>query len=106
MIGVRQRAHSPDVGADTVPVTSTPSDTDSIRRSSFSGARSSIPIRSSPMRDGLGTVSEKVIIDPGRRPSREMLITSGDREARRAAAFACVAINVDLTATAAGYRAA
>jgi hypothetical protein len=35
-----------------------------------------------------------------------MLITSGDREARRAAPFACVAINVDLTATAAGYRAA
>jgi hypothetical protein len=58
------------------------------------------------MRDGLGTVSEKVIIDPGRRPSREMLITSGDRERRCAAPFACVAISVDLTATAAGYRAA
>ncbi len=53
------------------------------------------------MRDGLGTVSEKVIIDPGRRPSREMLITSGDREARRAAAFGCVAMNVNPTATAA-----
>jgi hypothetical protein len=58
------------------------------------------------MRNGLGTVSENVIIDPGRLPSREMLITSGDREARRAAAFTCVAINVDLTATAVTYRAA
>jgi hypothetical protein len=35
-----------------------------------------------------------------------MLITSGDREARRAAAFACVAMRVDSTATAASYRAA
>ena len=57
MIGVRQRAHSPDVGADTVPVTNTPSETDSTRRSSSSGAPSSIAIRSSPMRDGLGTDS-------------------------------------------------
>ena len=45
------------------------------------------------MRDGLGTVSEKVIIDPGRRPSREMLITSGDRERGAPPTFACVAIN-------------
>jgi hypothetical protein len=65
-----------------------------------------MPIKSSPMRDGLGTVSVTVIIDPGRRPSREMLITSGDREARRAAAFACVAMKIDSTATVASYRAA
>jgi hypothetical protein len=58
------------------------------------------------MRDGLGTVSEKVIIDPGRRPSREVLITSGERGARRAALFTCVAINVNPTATVARYRAA
>ena len=38
--------------------------------------------------------------------ARVSLITSGDREARRAAAFGCVAINVDSTATAASYRVA
>src|SRR4051812_50137142 len=41
---------------------------------------------SRPMRAGAGTVSLKVIIEPGRRPSRAMLITSGERE------FLCVAI--------------
>ena len=44
-------------------------------------------------RDGLGTVSRTVIIDPGRRGSREILITSGDEESRRAAALACVAMD-------------
>jgi hypothetical protein len=51
------------------------------------------------MRNGLGTVSETVIIDPGRRPNLEILRTSGDRDARRAAEFACVAIRINPTAT-------
>lgn len=44
------------------------------------------------MRDGQDTVSESVNMEPGRRPSREMSMTSGVRDSRCAAAFACVAI--------------
>ncbi len=66
------------VGADTVPVTSTPSDTDCSVRSSSIGAPASMRMRSKPIRDGEGTVSATVIIEPGRRPpNREMSMTSG-----------------------------
>ncbi|BBX03386.1 hypothetical protein MMOR_43220 [Mycolicibacterium moriokaense] len=56
-------------------------------------------MRSSPIRTGLATVSATVIIEPGLRPSLEIFSTSGDPDARRAGAFAWVAINIDLTAT-------
>ena len=69
------------VGADTVPVTSTPSDTDSSRRSSSSGAPSSMRDEVQPDARRAGTVSAMVIIEPGRRPSREMSMTSGDASA-------------------------
>ncbi|STZ73346.1 Uncharacterised protein [Mycolicibacterium fortuitum] len=54
---VRHRAHSPTVGAETVPLTSTPSDTDCNCRSSSSGAPFSMATNSTPIRTGLGTVS-------------------------------------------------
>ena len=83
--GVRQRAHSPAVGAPTVPVTRTPSETDSTRRSSSSGAPARSRSTPAPMRDGLGTVSRTVNIAPGRRPSRAMSTAIGDaRSPRRA----------------------
>src|SRR3984957_281975 len=76
--GVRQREHSPVIGADSVPLTRTPSDTDSTRRSRSKGAPGVIPIISRPMRAGLATVSCMANIDPGRRPNRAMLTTSGE----------------------------
>src|ERR1700736_1920441 len=91
-VAVKHRAHSPDVGADTVPLTSTPSDTDSNRRSNSSGAPRFIAIRSSPIRAGLGTVSISGCIAPGRRGRRETSNVSGDRELRWIAARDCVAI--------------
>src|SRR6202021_3915000 len=63
---------------DSVPLTRTPSDTDSTRRSRSRGAPDAIPIISRPMRAGLATVSCMANIDPGRRPNRAMLTTSGE----------------------------
>src|ERR1700749_3882725 len=74
----RQREHSPVIGADSVPLTRTPSDTDSRRRSRSKGAPYAIAIISRPMRAGLATVSCMANIDPGRRPNRAMLTTSGE----------------------------
>ena len=69
-------ARTPRASAPTpCRVTSTPSDTDSRRRSRSTGAPSGMAISSMPMRDGAGTVSPNVIIEPGRLPSREMSST-------------------------------
>ena len=55
--GVRHREHSPVIGAETVPLTNTPSDTDSTRRSRSKSAPVATPAMSSPIRAGLATVS-------------------------------------------------
>ena len=87
------RTHPPSA-PDIVPLTSTPSETDSSRRSRSSGAPSSIAIRSSPMRNGLGTVSANGHHRPGPPPQ------PGDIEHERRSwtrgappTFACVAIS-------------
>ena len=64
---------------DTVPETSTPSTTDSSRRSSSSADPSVTPRTSTPRWAGAGTDRESVRIDPGRRPSSRVSSTSGWR---------------------------
>src|SRR4029453_18135600 len=77
--GPRQRPHSPSTGAVTVPETSTPSDTDSIRRSSKSVAPAGTPIRARPRSSGAGTDRLTLRIAPGRRGRSRVSRTSGDR---------------------------
>src|SRR5574337_294629 len=96
--GVRHRAHTPVVGAATVPVTSTPSDTDCSRSSKSKGAPDGIAIRSSPIGDGLDIWSYTEIMAPGPRPSRATLTTNGDEGRCCAIPPECLAMPVILRA--------
>src|SRR3954452_7221173 len=77
--GSRHRPHWPETGAETVPVTSTPSVTDSSRSSSVSGAPSGTPMTSRPSPVGAGTLRRYSLSDPGRRPSSRRSNANGLR---------------------------
>src|SRR3954454_5263313 len=77
--GSRQRPHSAATVTTTVPVTSTPSMTDSSRRSSSTGEPAGTRTSSRPQSPGASIVRWTARIVPGRRPSSRVSSTRGAR---------------------------
>ena len=78
-ISTRHRTHSPRSSTTAVPVTSTPSTTDSSRRSSSIGDPGGTPITSMPRSAGAGTDVRTTFIAPARRPSSWVSRTNPER---------------------------